>query len=493
VFLAVGLLLGMLAYAGGRHELLYPAALSFLLPVLALTVVVTRRPRLAVSRSFAPALVEEGDLSTVTIEVTNLSPRRTPAVRWSDALPWWPGATDAGELASLAPHGPRFAASNRRRLQYLLAPPRRGVFAIGPFTIEHSDPFGLVIATVALGEREQLVVVPEVSELPESGAALTAGDGQAHANQRRSMASDDDLMTREYRIGDALRRVHWRATARHGDLMVRQEDYNTHQEARLIFDTRRTGYRDVSTDPRDGSAPIGGTAGPDGTHLLAGAARLSGSARLSGAARPSGSVRLSGAARPSGSALFAGAALGAGTAESESFDWAVRLIASLGIHLHRAGFSVQVVETGPAQVDPLDDAARRSGHDGEFLVSLAGIRLTSPHADAAPGGIHFADLGAASGRGPVFAVVASPDAHTIDWIARQRRPNEPAVAFVLADTSGASIDFLEIEFGVPVPATAVGDRLRESGWVVVPLRLSENAVTAWSRALDAGLGARAAR
>ncbi|MEJ1229582.1 MAG: DUF58 domain-containing protein [Galbitalea sp.] len=49
-------------------------------------------------------------------------------------------------------------------------------------------------------------------------------------------------MTREYRTGDALRRVHWRASARHGELMVRQEEQRSYPEARIILDTRTDGY-----------------------------------------------------------------------------------------------------------------------------------------------------------------------------------------------------------------------------------------------------------
>ena len=49
-------------------------------------------------------------------------------------------------------------------------------------------------------------------------------------------------MTREYRHGDPMRRVHWAATARHGSLMVRQEESVTTPEATIILDQRLSAY-----------------------------------------------------------------------------------------------------------------------------------------------------------------------------------------------------------------------------------------------------------
>ena len=69
-----------------------------------------------------------------------------------------------------------------------------------------------------------LVVVPRV--LPLRAAGLTAGHGGGGEGARRSIAvhGEDDVSTREYRHGDDLRKVHWRATARTGELMVRLEE-----------------------------------------------------------------------------------------------------------------------------------------------------------------------------------------------------------------------------------------------------------------------------
>jgi uncharacterized protein (DUF58 family) len=135
--------------------------------------------------------------------------------------------------------------------------------------------------------------VPDVVPLPDTMHMVAADDGSGRTLQRQTASGVDDLMAREYRSGDALRRVHWRASAHRGDLMVRQEEQRSHAEARILLDTRRAGHRDASVDFEP---------------------------------------------------------------ESDSLEWAVRFTASVGVHLKRRGFAVHVVETCPRQIAALDQA-----------------------------------------------------------------------------------------------------------------------------------------
>ena len=54
-------------------------------------------------------------------------------------------------------------------------------------------------------------------------------------------------MTREYRYGDPLRRVHWAVTARQGKLMVRAEESVTTPEAAMVLDQRRLAFGESSS------------------------------------------------------------------------------------------------------------------------------------------------------------------------------------------------------------------------------------------------------
>ena len=140
------------------------------------------------------------------------------------------------------------------------------------------------------------------------------------------------------------------------------------------------------------------------------------------------------------------------------FEWAVTMVASIGVHLHRSGFLVQVLETGPRQIAPLGDANQGSGQDVEFLLSLAGLRLTDSGPFIGPG----SDDRAQNALGPVFAVIADPTPETLRWILSQRRPYEAGVAFV-------------IESGNP----GIQKVLTDAGWICVPVTDKADPAVAW--------------
>jgi hypothetical protein len=413
-FLAASLVFFFAAYLGGSHELLYVATLLGALPIIAFVVVWLRRPKLSVSRSFAPHVIEAGSTASVTLTVRNLAPRKSLRARWADALPWRPGSTEEGDLPSLQVRGPRFASrGNAVTLGYDLTPPRRGIFPIGPMAVEVGDALGLTTSSLVAGESQPVTVTPEVIPLAETGLTMPAGDGEARLVQRRATGDDDDSMTREYRSGDAMRRVHWRASARHGDLMVRQEEQRSFPEARIIVDTRRAGYRDATTDEDDG-------------------------------------------------------------AESLAFEWVVRMLASAAVHLRRMGFLVTIEETALPQLDSVGQGRRRTWGDEEFLASLAAISLSNTLSARRTGAAGDRGRGA---NGPVVAIMGTPEPDTVEWLLRQRRPGELAVAFMVRNAT--SLDIIDRSFGVPSSAPAVAERLADAGWLVVPVRDDDDHAAAW--------------
>ena len=396
------------AYVSSRAELLYVGVLAVLLPVIALLFVRFRRVTLAVTRTFAPPVVAVGQPVTVELRVTNTGPVATSELRWHDTKQWDTGGERSGLIASLAPRRTRTAtAANQTIIHYEITPPRRGVFTIGPLRVELSDPFGLALGEIAIGSTDQLLVTPRLSALPDTGLAILASDGQSML-VRRAIGGEDDLSTREHRRGDALRRVHWRATARHGELMVRQEEPRSHADARIILDTRRTGYLDT--------IPL---RGPD-------------------------------------------------DAESESFELALSLAASLALHLARGGFEVEFLETGPPQLEPVQPLEF-------FLDSLAMAELSSgsgPLDDHSPLGVSSHPDRA---HGSVFAVLADADSATLERLTAQRPSFDLAVAFIITQRAGRSVD-----------------RLRYAGWTCIPMHVDDSVEGAW-RAVAEIRGARHGR
>ena len=412
-FLAGAVFCFVLAYAAGQHQLLYVATLLAALPVAALISVRARRPRLSATRAFAPHVIPAGSTATVSLSVRNTAARPSARALWSDALPWRPGFTPEAELRSLSPRGARFASRNTTTLQYELRPPRRGIFPVGPMRVELRDGFGLAISTTDVGGAENVTVTPEVVALAETGLSLPAGDGESRLVQRRGAGDDDDAMTREYRQGDAMRRVHWRASARHGDLMVRQEEQRSFPEARVIVDTRREGYDDAIDDDDD-------------------------------------------------------------DAESLAFEWAVRMLASTAVHLRRMGFLVTIEETALPQLESVNRGRRRTWGDEEFLASLASITLADTTGERLSGHASDRDQGA---KGPIIAMLGNPETETVDWLLRQRRPGELAVAFLARSVT--AIEQIDRSFGAGAGTTAVGDRLTEAGWLVVQVRADDDHAAVW--------------
>lgn len=407
-FLVTSAVLFFAAYASGREELLYVAALLAILPITAAIVVRVKRPKLAVTRTFAPQIIEAGTSSSVALAVRNLSAGRSMRARWWESVPWKEGVTPEGLLPVLQPRSPRFRSrGNSTTLGYELRPPRRGVFDIGPLSAEVGDGFGLARASVTVGVRDSVIVTPEVISLAESGLTMPAGDGEARLIQRRAAGDDDDTMTREYRRGDAMRRVHWRATARHGDLMVRQEEQRSLPEATIFIETRFSGYPDTSIDePGE---------------------------------------------------------------ESPAFEWAVRMLASVAVHLRRTGFLVTIVESGNPQLGEVSGGRRRTWGDEEFLSTLASLELTDePNEEL---------RGARSGAGPLIALVGHPDADTVDAMIARRRPGELAVAFMASTVSAT--DFFNRSFGVAAATSQLAERLADAGWLVIPVRSDDDHSAAW--------------
>jgi uncharacterized protein (DUF58 family) len=398
VFLLGGVACGILAYVIGRSELLYAAGFLVLLPVVGFVFIRIRPLRLTVTRTFSPTVVTAGSPTIVELSVRNVSSFASPGAVWSDGIPWVPHAAGPGMLPLLSPGGVA-AAPRGARFGYSLRPSVRGVYDIGPLQVDYTDPFGLVSCRVAVGASQSLYVIPVVASLGDAGSLSVSGEGTARLVQHMAVGNDDDLMTREYRTGDALRRVHWRASARHGELMVRQEEQRSYPEARLLLDTRLDGY--------------GGAIAEFGLHDTG----------------------------------------------FSWFEWAVTMIASLGVHLHRAGFLVQILETGQRQIASLGDSNQGSGQDLEFLLSLAGVRLTEPRRVTADS----AEERNGRALGPIFAVVAEPSVDALRWIIAQRRAYETGVAFV-------------IDTGNPL----VWQALAEAGWNCVPVRDTDDPALVWA-------------
>ena len=126
--------------------------------------------------------------------------------------------------------------------QTLVVPaPRRGVVPVGPVLYRRTDPVGLFSRQVRWAEAVELLVRPATVDL----AGLPVGqirDLEGVPSDQLSMSDLAFHALREYVPGDDLRHVHWRSSARAGQLLVRQYHDSRRTSAVLLVDTRRDAY-----------------------------------------------------------------------------------------------------------------------------------------------------------------------------------------------------------------------------------------------------------
>ncbi len=109
----------------------------------------------------------------------------------------------------------------------------RGLYAFGPATLRSGDPFGLLTRETRVTASETLLVYPLVAPLASFGLPPRHPFGE-RATPRRLL--EDPLRVagvREYVLGDDPRRIHWKATARAGEL--RSKIYEPSSQYRLLI------------------------------------------------------------------------------------------------------------------------------------------------------------------------------------------------------------------------------------------------------------------
>lgn len=167
-----------------------------------------------------------GDDLVVGVSLTCVGPGRAPSATLADGLD--------GRRVFLrpAPLSPGQSAD----LTYAQGTRRRGPCRLEPLTAAVMDPFGLIFVTRKLeGDRHSLVY-PHVEPIelgPSRPMPGRAGSPGPHAT---SLGHDEFFALHPYQLGDDLRRVHWRTTARVDELVVRHEEQRLALSTELVID-----------------------------------------------------------------------------------------------------------------------------------------------------------------------------------------------------------------------------------------------------------------
>jgi uncharacterized protein (DUF58 family) len=199
------------------------------------------RYRVAGSRRLSPGRVPAGSEARVHLRIDNVSRLPTGLLMLQDRVPYVLGPRPRFVLDRVEPGG-------RREVSYRVRSDLRGRYPLGPLQLRLTDPFGMCELTRSFSTYDDLTVIPRVEPLPPvrlSGEATGYGDGRQRS---LALAGEDDVIPRGYRYGDDLRRVHWRSTARYGELMVRREEQPQRARCTVFLDTRGAAFEGAGPD-----------------------------------------------------------------------------------------------------------------------------------------------------------------------------------------------------------------------------------------------------
>ncbi|MEU1398577.1 DUF58 domain-containing protein [Micromonospora zamorensis] len=230
----VGLLVAAVVLLGVGFRFAYPeltllgAAAGAAVGYAAL--VAAWRPRLTVTRLADPDRVARGEPASMTLTVRNSGRLRSANLLAEDRC---------GDRTVPVPVL-RLRPGRDTEVRYDVPTHRRGVVPVGPLRVTRRDPLGLVALARPYGATVPVWVYPRVHPLTAvpTGAGRSL-DGRVDGVPHGSITFDS---LREYVVGDELRRVHWRTSARVGELMVRENVDTSLPRLVVLLDNRATAH-----------------------------------------------------------------------------------------------------------------------------------------------------------------------------------------------------------------------------------------------------------
>jgi uncharacterized protein (DUF58 family) len=119
---------------------------------------------------------------------------------------------------------------------------RRGSYRLGALRVRTGDPFGLFSSEMVVGRPTWIVVFPRVYPLPHWRLPPSPVDGTAPSRRRYDAATPLVSTVRPYVYGDAINRIHWLSSVRHGELHVKEFDLEQTADLWLLLDLDRAAH-----------------------------------------------------------------------------------------------------------------------------------------------------------------------------------------------------------------------------------------------------------
>ena len=181
-----------------------------------------------------------GETIGVDVELSNQKPLPLPWYEWRFAL-GEPLPVEGEALGAAAVPGMKWLHRRgslgwyqKHQWKFNIVPTERGNHTFGPATIKSADLLGAFPRTMDDGLRESIIVFPRVLPMSDLGLPSDRPFGERKGGNR---VFEDPLRIaglREFRPGDPMRRIDWKATARSGELRSRVYEPSATQQLYLL-------------------------------------------------------------------------------------------------------------------------------------------------------------------------------------------------------------------------------------------------------------------
>jgi uncharacterized repeat protein (TIGR01451 family) len=185
---------------------------------------------------------EVGDTLEVEITLQNTGSLPILWVLVEDLLPERSFRRSRFSVKGKRVHVVNLRPKQTKPIRYKLVFEMRGYYPVGPTMLETGDVFGLHRRHRVVGEPVYVMVYPKVLPMPQYDFASERPIGEVRLQNRLFEDVTRTAGVRQYQAGDPLNRIHWRATARTGQLHSRIFEPTTLAGATLLVDFHTDGY-----------------------------------------------------------------------------------------------------------------------------------------------------------------------------------------------------------------------------------------------------------
>ncbi len=127
-----------------------------------------------------------------------------------------------------------------KEFEYTLTFKYRGLYSVGIDTVEIADILNIFKIKIRNVKPKKITVLPKVTELPnfDLSPRLESTIKAAYSTGGKDATSFTDV--RKYEHGDAIKRIHWKLSARHNELLVKNLEKSNQSPTMIFLDTEKS-------------------------------------------------------------------------------------------------------------------------------------------------------------------------------------------------------------------------------------------------------------